>query len=193
VEALFDYGLLPGVLGTAPRLERFKRLVAIETALGRSAEAMVRLAALAIFVVEDAERLAARLRLSKVEQAVLTLGAADHAETGLPDEAAAKRALYQLGPSDFVAAMLIAWADSGASTEDEAWRQVLSLPERWQAPSFPLRGADLVALGDLQGPEIGIFLRRLEADWVAGGFALSREDLLARADALIRKSPRQNG
>jgi poly(A) polymerase len=193
VEALFDYGLLPGVLGTAPRLERFKRLVAIETALGRSAEATVRLAALAIFVVEDAEHLAARLRLSKVEQAVLTLGAADHAETGLPDEAAAKRALYQLGPSDFVAAMLIAWADSGASTEDEAWRQVLSLPERWQAPSFPLRGADLVALGDLQGPEIGIFLRRLEADWVAGGFALSREDLLARADALIRKSPRQNG
>ncbi len=52
---------------------------------------MVRLAALAVFVAEDAERLAARLRLSNAEQAVLALGAADHAETGLPDEEAAKR------------------------------------------------------------------------------------------------------
>ena len=192
VEALFDYGLLPGVLGTAPRLERFKRLAAIEAALGREPDAMARLAALGVFVAEDAERLAARFRLSKVEQAMLMLGAADHAQTGLPDEAAAKRALYLLGPNDFGAAMMIGWADSGAATENEAWRQAISLPERWQAPSFPLRGADIVALGDIEGPEIGIILRRLEADWAAGGFALSREDLLQRAEALSRKTPRQD-
>lgn len=191
VEALFDYGLLPGLLAGVPRLERLRRLIVIEAALGRPAEATVRLAALGVFVAEDAERLAARLRLSNAEQAVLVLGAADRAEVGLPDEAAAKRALYRLGQSDYAASVLIAWADSGATPDDRDWCAALSLPARWQAPSFPLRGADIVALGDLEGPEIGLILRRLEADWVAGGFALTREDLLARAEALSRKSPRQ--
>ena len=192
VEALFDYGFLPGLLGGAPRLERLKRLIAIEAALGRPTEATVRLAALGVFVTEDAERLAARLRLSNAEQAVLLLGATDRAETGLPDEAAAKRSLYRLGPSDFTAAVLIAWADSGAAPDDKAWRAAFSLPEHWQAPTFPLRGADIVALGDLEGPEIGLILRRLETDWVAGGFSLTREDLLARAEALSGRSPRQD-
>jgi poly(A) polymerase len=150
------------------------------------------LAALAVFVAEDAERLAARLRLSNVEQAVLALGAADHAKSGLPDDGAAKRALYRLGPSAYAAHMLLAWADSDASSDDPRWREALNLPERWQAPSFPLRGTDIMALGDLTGPEFGDILRRLEADWIASGFALSREDLLARAAELSRRSPRQD-
>jgi len=91
VEALFDCGLLTQVLGGAPRLMRFARLVGAEEALGLAPEAALRLAALAVFVQEDAARLAARLRLSNAEQAVLVLGAADHAEIGLPDDDAAKR------------------------------------------------------------------------------------------------------
>jgi poly(A) polymerase len=190
VEALFDYGLLTALLGGVPRLERFRRVLAIEAALKRAPDAMVRLAALAVFVLEDAQRLGARLRLSKAEQAVLALGGVDHDEHGLPDEAAAKRVLYRLGQADFAAFVLIAWADSGASPDDANWRSALGLPERWQAPSFPLRGTDIVAAGDLEGPEIGAVLRRLEADWAEGGFALTREELLARARELSRKSPK---
>jgi poly(A) polymerase len=141
---------------------------------------MVRLAALGVFVVEDVERLAARLRLSNAEQAVLALGASDHARDGLPDEVAAKRALYRLGPADFAASVLIAWADSGAAPDDASWRRALDLPKRWQAPAFPLRGADLKPLG-LEGPEIGEALRRLEHDWIAAGFSPTREELLAKA------------
>jgi poly(A) polymerase len=191
VEALFDYGLLPGLLGGVPRLERFNRAIAVEEALGVAPDAMVRLAALAMFVTEDAERLAARLRLSNAEQAALALGAMDRAESGLPDEDAAKRALYRLGSSAFAAAVLIAWAGSGVAPDDRRWRAAFALPERWQAPTFPLRGSDIMPLGDLEGPEIGAMLRRLEAEWLAGGFVLSREDLLARAAALSRKSPKQ--
>ncbi len=44
-----------------------------------------------------------------------------------------------------------------------------------------MRGTDIMALGDVEGPEIGDMLRRLEADWIAAGFAFSREELLARA------------
>jgi tRNA nucleotidyltransferase/poly(A) polymerase len=192
VEALFDYGLLSGLLGSVPRLERFKRLIAIEERQGIVADAMVRLAALAVFVEEDAERLAARLRLSNAEQAVLALGAADPERAELPDESAAKRALYRFGPGAFAAYVLIAWADSGAQADGQDWREALRLTERWQAPSFLLRGSDIMPLGDLEGPEIGAMLRRLEAEWMRGGFALSREELLARAAALSRRSPKQD-
>jgi tRNA nucleotidyltransferase/poly(A) polymerase len=192
VDALFAYGLLSGLLGSVPRLERLNRVIAVEEALKIDPDAMVRLAALAVFVAEDAERLAARLRLSNAEQAVLALGASDHAGSGLPHEEAAKRMLYRLGASAFAADVLIAWADSGAVPDDRSWREAFGLPQRWQAPSFPLRGSDIMPLGDLEGPEIGAMLRRLEGEWVAGGFALSREELLARAAALSRKSPKQD-
>jgi tRNA nucleotidyltransferase/poly(A) polymerase len=192
VAAMFDYGLLPGLLGGVPRLARLERLVAIESEAGFVPDAMLRLAALGVFVAEDAERLAARLRLSNAELAVLALGAGDYAREGLPDESAAKRLLYRLGPIHYAAYLRIAWADLGAPPDDHAWRAALSLPERWQAPEFPLGGADIMAIGDLKGPEIGATLRRLEAEWVAGGFTLSREELLARAAGLSRTSPRQD-
>jgi poly(A) polymerase len=190
VEALFDYGLLVDLLGGVPRLARFARLVAIEEALGLEPDAMLRLAALGVFVHEDAARLAGRLRLSNAERAILELGPAKSDEQ--PDEDAAKRALYHLGSSDFARHLLLAWADSGVGPENKAWRAALTLPDRWQAPAFPLRGSDIMALGDLKGPEVGETLRRLQAEWIDDGFAASRDELLARAAALIRKSPRQD-
>ncbi len=141
VEALFDYGLLTGLLGGVPRLMRFVRLVAAEEALGLAPDAALRLAALAVFVEEDAERLAARLRLSNAEQAVLLLGAADHERAELPDETAARRALYRLGPCKFEAHVLLASADEGVAPDDRGWRQALRLADRWQAPEFPVARA----------------------------------------------------
>jgi len=192
VEALFDHGLLTQLLGGVPRLMRFARLVAAEQAFGLAPDAALRLAALAVFVQEDAERLAARLRLSNAEQGVLALGADDHAGLELPDEAAAKRALYRLGPCTFEARVLLASADAGVPPDDQSWQQALRLADRWQAPEFPLRGPDIMALGDVKGPAIGDMLRRLEADWIAAGFAISREELLARAAELSRRSPKQD-
>jgi poly(A) polymerase len=42
---------------------------------------------------------------------------------------------------------------------------------------FPLRAADLMP--DISGPELGARLKELEARWIASGFELSREQLLA--------------
>jgi poly(A) polymerase len=184
VESFYDYGLLTGVLGGVPRLGRFERLVAIEAANGLAPDAGLRLAALAIFVEEDVTRLVLRLRLSNAEQAVLALGAREGVIVGLPDEAAAKSCLYRLGPS-YRSALLLAWADSGASPDDAEWRKALALPERWQAPSFPLGGNDVMPLGELKGPEIGQLLKVLEQDWISSGFRLDRDELLAKARALI--------
>jgi tRNA nucleotidyltransferase/poly(A) polymerase len=183
VEALYDYGLLTGVLGGVPRLGRFETLVAIEAANRLAPDASLRLAALAVFVEEDVARLAERLRLSNAEQAVLTLEV-EKGVAGLPEETAAKSALYRLGPS-YRSALLLAWVDSGASPDDAEWRKALALPERWQAPSFPIGGNDVMTLGELKGPEIGELLKVLEQDWIASGFALGRDELLARARGLI--------
>jgi tRNA nucleotidyltransferase/poly(A) polymerase len=187
VEALYDYGLLTGVLGGVPRLGRFERLVAIEEANGLTPDAGLRLAALAVFVEEDVSRLGLRLRLANAEQAVLALAARGREGAGLPDEAAAKSALYRLG-SSYRSALLLAWVDSGASSDDAAWRRALALPERWQAPSFPIGGNDIMALGASKGPEIGELLKRLEQDWIASGFALGRDELLAKARSRIAEA-----
>jgi tRNA nucleotidyltransferase/poly(A) polymerase len=184
VDALYDYGLLTGVLGGVPRLGRFERLVAIGAANALAPDASLRLAALAVFVEEDVARLAERLRLSNAEQAVLALAAEKGLVAGLPEETAAKSALYRLGPS-YRSALLLAWLDSDASPDDPEWRKALALPVRWQAPSFPIGGNDVMTLGELKGPEIGELLKVLEQDWIASGFALGRDELLAKARALL--------
>jgi poly(A) polymerase len=46
----------------------------------------------------------------------------------------------------------------------------LSLPERWQAPQFPLGGNDVMGLGVPSGPRVGEALRALEGWWIAGDF-----------------------
>src|SRR6478735_11006 len=143
VAALYDYGLLTGVIGGVPRLGRFERLVAIGAANALAPDASLRLAALAVFVEEDVARLAERLRLSNAEQAVLALAAEKGLVAGLPEETAAQSALYRLGPS-YRSALLLAWLDSDASPDDPEWRKALALPVRWQAPSFPIGGNDVM-------------------------------------------------
>jgi len=186
IEALFDYGLLTELLAGVPRMTRFARLAAAEEALGLAPDAALRLAALAVFVEEDAARLAQRFRLSNADQAVLLLSACDHDTGELPEEAAARRALYQLGPCKFEAHVLLASADEGISPDDQRWRRALLLADRWQAPEFPLRGPDITALGDVKGPQIGDMLRRLEAEWIASDFRLDRDALLAKARQLVK-------
>lgn len=179
IKALYDYGLLTGLLGGVPRLADFVRLIAIESALGRAPEPSLRLAVLAVFVEEDVARLTQRFRLSNAEQTVLAL-AASHG-TRPPDEAEAKVLLYRLGPKDCASLVQIDWARSGAVPVDPAWRKVLAFTESWKVPAFPLRGADIVALGELKGPEIGEALSRLERVWIESGFTLDRDQLLAKA------------
>src|SRR5262249_52045111 len=95
VEALFDYGLLVDLLGGAPRLVHFARLVAIEEALGLEPDAMLRLAALGVFVQEDAARIAARLRRSNAERAGRERGATK--PEGLPGGEAGRPEAYRRG------------------------------------------------------------------------------------------------
>ncbi len=189
---MFDYGLLVDVLGGVPYLPRFERLIALEAALGREPDAMLRLAALTVAVEEDAERLRDRFRLSNAERGRLARAAGFAVLAHRPrpkgtlDEQEAKAALYRLGRDSFADQVLLAWAES-AGADEAAWRDLYGLPERWTAPQFPLRGQDLMDLGVAAGPHVGELLQRLETDWVAGDFRLDRDGLLAAARKLIRQ------
>jgi poly(A) polymerase len=180
VAVMLDYGIVTQVLGAAPRPTLLARLAALEAKLG-GADPVLRLAALAVEVPDDAERLKDRFRLSNDEAEALA-----RAGTRLPDigpgapELDAKAFLYREGAKAFRERLLLAWARSGAPPASEPWRRRLSLPERWQPPRLPLGGADVLALGVPAGPRVGEVLRALEAWWIAGDFAADAAALRAR-------------
>lgn len=171
VTAMSDYGLLPSVLGAAPRPTLLGRLADIECALGLNPDPVLRLAALAVEVSEDADRLGTRWRLSNEEIATLRSAAKHGPEVALPaSEQTAKASFYALGEAGYRKRILIAWTRSGAEPADAAWRDRIKLPERWRPPRFPIGGADVLALGVPAGPRVGELMSKLESWWIDGDF-----------------------
>ncbi len=189
LQVMADFGFLGVILGGVPRLDVFHALTQIELAWDRPADPMRRLAALAVFVEEDAERLSRRLRLSNNERQRLLACAGAASIRRLPSEAEAKAMLYRLGYQAYEDQIMLAWALSNAVPADRAWHALLVLPEHWQAPVFPITGANLLALGCEKGPVLGKMLEALENEWIESGFSLSREELLEAARRRLTSTP----
>jgi poly(A) polymerase len=92
-------------------------------------------------------------------------------------EAATRELIYAIGAEYFRERVLLAWARSDATTQDKAWRELATLPQRWPAPVFPIRAADFIARGVEKGPSLGAALERAEKAWIAAGFPLERKAL----------------
>jgi tRNA nucleotidyltransferase/poly(A) polymerase len=181
IEVMDESGLLILIFGGVVRRERFSRLCQIEAALGLWPDPIFRLAALGVFIQEDAARLSAKLRLSSQETNELLILASAPPVTQ-PRTRELKAALYQLGPRIYLGCVLLGWASAGASVNDAAWTSAVELLRSWPRPKFPIGGADLIARGWTSGAALGDRLRRLEEEWIASGFLLSREDLLQLPD-----------
>jgi poly(A) polymerase len=187
LEALADSGLLGTLLAGVPNGVHFSAMVEIERALSLAPDAMRRLAGLAVMVVEDAERLGEKLRLSKAEQAQLASMTQAWWRRILPaGDKLAKPWLYRLGPDAFMDRVLLAWARWGASPDDAKWRELATLPQRWTAPAFPIKAADLMARGIDKGPKLGIALEAAENAWIAADFPSAKSELDAIAEAAAR-------
>lgn len=87
------------------------------------------------------------------------------------------RALYVLGPQAVSDRLRLDEARSG----DDA-SPALAQAAQWTRPRFPVTGHDLIAAGAAPGPELGARLEALEDAWIASGFTLPREALLAGVD-----------
>ena len=131
-----------------------------------------------MWIVEDAERLWQRLRLSNAEhERLAAMGDRWWRVSPAMGEAAARELIYRIGPDDFTERALLAWSRAQANAHDEAWRDLATLPQRWSAPVFPLRAADFIARGVEKGPALGAALARAEEAWIAAGFPMERKAL----------------
>jgi poly(A) polymerase len=181
-----EAGLLGMVIGGVPYLASFANMTKVEAALGLAPDATRRLGALSAWIVEDAERLWQRLRLSNAEHERLAAMADGWWRIAPPMGEAARVLIYRLGPEFFTDRMLLAWTRADAAAHDVSWRELATLPLRWSAPAFPLRAADLMARGVEKGPGLGAALGRAEEAWIAAGFPLEQSALDAIADAAAR-------
>jgi poly(A) polymerase len=182
-----ETGLLEQVLGGVPLLASFANMVKLEAALALSPDATRRLGALAVSVVEDAERLRERLRLANAEYDRLVSMADGWWRTSSElGEPGGRALLYRIGPDYYVDRVLIAWTRSPQGAADNPWRLLATLPERWTAPAFPLKAADFLARGLPKGRRLGVVLRAAEEAWIAADFPSDSGALAAIADAAVR-------
>lgn len=161
--------------------------------LGWAPDALLRLEAL---LPPDAGRvagLAERLRLSKAEAERLVAWASTPKVEASTSESALARMLYRGDKQgfldrlrlDFAAARWRALQEDKALVEAGGFSRLLGFAGKWEKPKFPLKGADLLALGVRSGPALGTMLAELEREWIEAGFRTDRADLLARAAALL--------
>lgn len=173
-----DTGLLGAVLGGVPYLASFEAMTEVEAAASLVPDAARRLAALGAWIVEDAERLWQRLRLTNAEhQRLAAMADGWWRVSPAMGEDAARVLIYRIGGRPFADRALQAWARSGAPASDSGWRDLVTLPQRWTAPTFPLRAADFIARGVEKGPSLGAALGRAEQAWIAEGFPTDRKAL----------------
>ena len=181
-----EAGILGQVLGGVPLLASYSNLVKAEAAAKLPKDAIRHLGALGVFVVDDAERLKERLRLANAEfQRLHSMGDRWWRISPAHGEQAAKALLYRIGPGHYRDRVLIALARSQARDDDRAWLDMLALPDRWTAPSFPLKAADFTVRGIARGPALGAALARAEEAWIAAGFPQDKVKLNSIADAAV--------
>jgi poly(A) polymerase len=184
-----ESGLLGPVLGGVPQLASFSNMIKVEAASGIAPDPARRLGALGVLVLEDAERLWHRLRLTNVEHGRLQAMGDRWWRVSPASGAQAGRALlYRLGPQRFTDRVLVAWARSPAGAADGCWRALASLPQRFTAPVFPLRAANFLKRGVPRGPQLGMAMRAAEEAWIAADFPVDSTPLHAIIEAGIAAS-----
>ncbi|MBB5048358.1 tRNA nucleotidyltransferase/poly(A) polymerase [Rhodopseudomonas rhenobacensis] len=192
VAAMGEAGLLLRVFGGVAFHGPFAAMIAAERRLDLAPDAIRRLGALAVAVTEDARRLTQRLRLSNAECKRLdSMGHRWWRLRGM-EETLAKRRLYRLGEARYHDRMMLAWARAGQGADPVPWLDLVTLPQRWQAPAFPLKAADFIARGVVQGPALGQIIALAEDAWLASDFALDESTLTHIADQTVARFTRDH-
>ncbi|AQX18752.1 MULTISPECIES: CCA tRNA nucleotidyltransferase [Bartonella] len=72
--------------------------------------------------------------------------------------------------------------DSKAVQKEECYIRLYQLARKWQIPTFPISGKDLLERGLVKGKFLGKKLKELESLWVESGFLIDRNKLLEKIE-----------
>ncbi|GLI93250.1 CCA tRNA nucleotidyltransferase [Methylocystis echinoides] len=173
MRAMSQAGIIEVLLGMGYPA-RLERLAAFEASRGKKGDAILRLAAFSVLTAEDADRLRDRLRLSNDEHARLVAAARTlgplHGREAPPPVSHLREMLFLAGSRAACDALALAFAESGARADDPQWLAAAAYLDETPAPVFPIKGADLIALGVAPGRRLGTVLKSLQAKWIRAGF-----------------------
>lgn len=158
VRAMDEAGVLSAVLASPAGLSLFETLVAI------SDDPVLRLSALLPPEPERVDAAARALRLSNAQRERLVAAAGEASPDLSPAQARAE--IYRRGAQAFADRLTRGRA---ARPELDA-SALITLVRDWTAPSLPVGGHDLAALGVEAGPRTGRLLKAFEDEWVAADF-----------------------
>lgn len=165
VQAMETSGVLEIILPQAVSVS------ALERVQSRSGDPLIRLMALLPRDVSTLETVSSSLRLSNSEAGRLQTWATHLDDPDPSDEVALKAAAYRRGKAALIEALAV------SPILDDLFGKARELLDRWEVPSLPIGGRDLLDRG-LSGPALGDTLRKLEKAWIESDFQLSRDELL---------------
>jgi poly(A) polymerase len=170
-------------------------LVAAEKSLGWAPDPLLRLAAIVPPDEQRLEALAKRLRLSNADALKLTRWATTPMPPDEVTDVGFTRLLYRHGKPGMISRVRLALASARAAAEGDpiAMRksarlsELLAKAEKYEKPSFPLSGADVIAAGVPAGKQVGEVLKELEEFWISRNFNPERPELAARLSDMVSK------
>lgn len=132
--------------------------------------------------------LATRWRLSGEQRRILRLLVGEGVEvprlTPETPQTEQKRLIRRMGGAPMMHLCLVSWAEYLAQHPEqqrelrEQFGPMVMFAENWLPPEFPVTGADVMAAGVPEGPEVGRVLALLEHAWEQAEYALDRDALL---------------
>ncbi len=193
VTELYQNGILAALLGTAPNIRAFFKLVELEKKINEKPDAALRLAGLSTWHIGDVERLTKRFKLSKTETKKIELKVKTDLEknsliTSLDQTEPEGLFLYNkyhliYGKENYSALLKLLYALGHSPLNLGALVEKIISMETYELKEIPVKGADIIRKGVTPGPEVGEILERLTMEWLRSDRKRSREELLA----LIKK------
>jgi poly(A) polymerase len=174
------FGFAIGNLGAFNRLET----IALLTGQRMDAHAMLALFAIVSSLPQEeaCRRMVDRLRLSNAHAHELftIVRRCPDIISSLPEDRQ-KQLLRQMEARLFTYAVMVNWATGdGELSQSCPYARMVRLAATWDPPLFPVTGRDLLAANIKPGKDMGLLLARLEKEWEASGYSLTRKQLLAR-------------
>ena len=180
-------GVLAVALPEAQGLERFERLVGIETEMLFTEDALLRLAALLPDDPATATALAERLRLSNAQRDRLVAALSPQPRlVSWMSPKETRKLVYRLGAQALCDRVTLAWAASDRPKAAPQWRALLPTAQSWTPPRFPLTGDEVLAAGVPKGPLVGEVMREVEDWWVDNDFPDDKLALIERLKAVAQ-------